>query len=116
MRSMDSRPSSPGLPERARVWLVDDSPLERELAKRILSEQYEVDIFSDGPPVLERLAAGERPDVLVLDWHMPQMSGLEVCRFLREHHDARPVFQSWFWTATRVAKDDLAGGLGGRGQ
>ena len=106
---MDSRPSSPGLPERARVWLVDDSPLERELARRILVEQYQVDIFTDGPPVLERLAAGERPDVLVLDWHMPQMSGLEVCRFLREHHDeaSLPIL---ILTATG-GQDDLLEGL-----
>ncbi|HEX3850388.1 MAG TPA: response regulator, partial [Polyangiaceae bacterium] len=106
---MDSRPSSPGLPERARVWLVDDSPLERELAKRILAEQYQVDIFTDGPPVLERLAAGDRPDVLVLDWHMPQMSGLEVCRFLREQHDeaSLPIL---ILTATG-GQDDLLEGL-----
>ena len=53
----------------------------------MLAEQYDVDVFPDGPPVLERLAGGERPDVLVLDWHMPQMSGREVCRFLRQTYD-----------------------------
>jgi signal transduction histidine kinase len=91
------------------VWLVDDSPLEREMARRILVEQYEVDQFTDGPPVLERLAAGERPDVLVLDWHMPQMSGLEVCRFLRERHDeaSLPIL---ILTATG-GQDDLLEGL-----
>lgn len=84
---MQRHPSSPGIPPRARVWLVDDSPLERELGRRVLAEHYDVELFADGPPLLERLAAGDRPDVLVLDWRMPQMSGLEVCRFLRERHD-----------------------------
>lgn len=109
MYPMETRQSSAGSPERARIWLVDDSPLEREIARRLLAEQYEVEVFVDGPPVLERLAAGERPDVLVLDWHMPQMSGLEVCRFLRERFDeaSLPIL---VLTATG-GQDDLLEGL-----
>lgn len=109
MSLLEPRPSSPNTPERARIWLVDDSPLEREMARRLLAEQHEVEVFSDGPPVIERLAAGERPDVLVLDWHMPQMSGLEVCRFLRERFDeaSLPIL---ILTATG-GQDDLLEGL-----
>jgi len=108
MNPLDSRPSYPTI-ERARIWLVDDSPLEREIARRILAEQYDVEVFVDGPPVIERLASGERPDVLVLDWHMPQMSGLEVCRFLRERFDeaSLPIL---VLTATG-GQDDLLDGL-----
>ncbi len=106
---MQTRPSSPPSPERARVWLVDDSPLEREIAGRLLTQLYDVDVFSDGPPVLERLATGERPDVLVLDWHMPQMSGLEICRFVRQTLDeaSLPIL---ILTATG-SQDDLLEGL-----
>ena len=109
MSSLDTRPSYPNVPDRARIWVVDDSPLEREMARRLLTEQYEVEIFVDGPPVLERLAGGERPDVLILDWHMPQMSGLEVCRFLRERFDeaSLPIL---VLTATG-GQDDLLEGL-----
>jgi signal transduction histidine kinase len=109
MKKLETPPSSPGIAQRARVWLVDDSPLEREVASRILSEQYDIDQFADGPPVLERLATGDRPDVLVLDWHMPQMSGLEVCRFLRAQHDeaSLPIL---ILTATG-GQDDLLEGL-----
>ena len=79
------------------------------MARRVLTEQYEVEVFADGPPVIERLAGGERPDVLVLDWHMPQMSGLEVCRFLRERFDeaSLPIL---ILTATG-GQDDLLDGL-----
>jgi signal transduction histidine kinase len=109
MIPLEPRPSYPSSPERARIWLVDDSPLEREMARRLLAAQYEVEVFVDGPPVLERLAGGERPDVLVLDWHMPQMSGLEVCRFLRERFDeaSLPIL---VLTATG-GQDDLLEGL-----
>lgn len=109
MSLLETRPPSSNAPERARIWLVDDSPLEREMARRLLVEQHEVEVFADGPPVIERLAAGERPDVLVLDWHMPQMSGLEVCRFLRERFDeaSLPIL---ILTATG-GQDDLLEGL-----
>jgi len=110
MSSFDTRPpSSEASPARARIWLVDDSPLEREIARRLLADMYEVEVFADGPPVLERLAGGDRPDVLVLDWHMPQMSGLEVCRFLRERFDeaSLPIL---VLTATG-SQDDLLEGL-----
>ncbi|MES1176450.1 MAG: response regulator [Myxococcales bacterium] len=106
---MESRPPSSTANERAQIWLVDDSPVERDIARRVLSEQYVVQVFVDGPPVLERLAGGERPDVLVLDWHMPQMSGLEVCRFLRQQYDeaSLPIL---ILTATG-GQDDLLEGL-----
>jgi PAS domain S-box-containing protein len=43
----------------------------------------EVEVFQDGSAVLERLTSHAAPDVMLLDWMMPGISGLEVCRFLR---------------------------------
>jgi signal transduction histidine kinase len=106
---LTNNPSSRNDELRAVVWVVDDSPLESEMAGRLLSAQHEVRLFSDGPSVLEQVAAGVRPDVLVLDWHMPDMSGLEVCRFLRQSHDevSLPIL---ILTATG-GQDDLVEGL-----
>jgi signal transduction histidine kinase len=67
------------------VWIVDDSRLDAERAARVLSKDYTVETFCDGSAVLERLAASVAPDVVVLDWVMPGISGVEVCRFLRSH-------------------------------
>ncbi len=64
------------------IWLVEDSPLEAELAKRALAG-FEVQHFGDGPSMLERQSTHGSPSVLILDWQLPGMSGLEVCRFLR---------------------------------
>jgi len=69
--------------ERRSVWIVDDSPGDAEHARRALEADYETTIFNEGSTVLERLHSGARPDVVVLDWLMPQMSGIEVCRFMR---------------------------------
>jgi signal transduction histidine kinase len=74
------------LAKRTRVWIVDDSPLDAERARLVLDGQYDVQVFGDGSAVLERLSSQVPPDVLVLDWVMPGISGIEVCRFLRSAH------------------------------
>ena len=74
------------LAKRTNVWIVDDSPLDAERARLVLASQYDVQIFGDGSAVLEQLSSQPPPDVLVLDWVMPGITGIEVCRFLRSSH------------------------------
>lgn len=75
------------------VWVVDDSSLEGEQARAVLEAGCEVEVFDDGGRVVERLATSEVPDVIVLDWVMPDISGTDVCRYVREspHGHAVPV-------------------------
>ncbi|MEZ4408092.1 MAG: response regulator [Polyangiales bacterium] len=77
--------ASDGAPSRALVWIVDDSPLETELAATALSLRFDVETFQDGHSALERLASRRAPDTLVLDWLLPDISGVDVCRFLRSN-------------------------------
>jgi PAS domain S-box-containing protein len=65
------------------VWVVDDSPLEVEAIRRALVSDNQVEVFSNGEVLLESLHQQSLPDVLVLDWHMPGLTGIEVCRYLR---------------------------------
>jgi PAS domain S-box-containing protein len=69
--------------KRRRVWIVDDSPLDAERARRVLSALFDVQVFQDGSAALECLGTQPPPDVMVLDWVMPGVTGVEVCRFLR---------------------------------
>ena len=69
------------------VWVLEDSPLEAEMARRAVATSHTVEIFPDSPAMLERIANGSRPDALILDCQLPTMTGLEVCRFLRESFD-----------------------------
>src|SRR4029078_227827 len=59
-------------------------------ARRVLAHAYDVEVFGDGSAMLEHLSGHTGPDVLVLDWVMPGVSGIEVCRFLREGGGAQP--------------------------
>ncbi len=75
---------------RPRIWVVDDSALDADRARRVLADGYAVEVFADGSAMLEQLAGRPGPDVLVLDWVMPGISGIEVCRFLRSGDGVRP--------------------------
>jgi signal transduction histidine kinase len=72
------------------IWVVDDSRLDSRRAQEVLSRDHHVEVFDDGSCVLERLAEQAPPDVLVLDWLMPGVSGLDVCRFLRSPRSPAP--------------------------
>ncbi len=72
--------------DRGRVWVLEDSALEAEMARRALSASQDVFLFDDGSVVLEKIATGAIPDVLVLDSQLVGVSGLEVCRVVRETH------------------------------
>lgn len=78
-------PHAPG-ERRSTVWLADDSPTQRAAAAAALAPEYDVRSFSGAAPVLEALESA-RPDVLVLDWHMPELTGLEACSYVRERVD-----------------------------
>ena len=69
--------------QRRVAWVVDDSALESEMARRALAADYQVQVFHDGSAALEQLAQARPPDVLVLDWVMPGLSGIEICQFVR---------------------------------
>jgi len=68
------------------VWLLEDSALDAEHAIRALSS-CGVRVFRDGASLLEELARGDLPDVLLLDWELQGLSGIEVCRFIRRSYD-----------------------------
>jgi two-component system response regulator MprA len=66
-----------------RILVIEDEDRIRQFLQRGLTyENYRVDVAGDGPTGLA-LARENPPDVVVLDWMLPGMDGLEVCRRLR---------------------------------
>jgi signal transduction histidine kinase len=90
--------------------VADDSPLDASHAKSALSSEYDVSVFHDGAAVLEALASAPPPDVLVLDWVMPGVSGPDVCRFLRSS-DGRKAQVAILLVTSHKATDQVVEGL-----
>jgi len=68
--------------------IVDDSKVIRKVARHILETlEFEVDEAGDGREALTRCEA-KMPDVVLLDWNMPVMSGMEFLRMLRQRGHA----------------------------
>jgi two-component system response regulator MprA len=66
-----------------RILVIEDEDRIRQFLQRGLTyENYRVDVAGDGPTGLA-LARENPPDVVILDWMLPGMDGLEVCRRLR---------------------------------
>jgi len=63
--------------------IVDDSKVIRKVARHILETlEFHVDEAEDGREALQRCGLS-MPDVILLDWNMPVMSGMEFLRALR---------------------------------
>ena len=73
------------------ILVVEDEPAQREmLAYNLEAEGYLV-IHADNGEDAMMLVGEEMPDVIVLDWMMPQLSGIEVCRRLKSKSTTRGI-------------------------
>jgi len=68
----------------------DDQQIARSLKKNLTGEGHTVSIASDGEAALEVLNK-KSFDALLLDWRMPKLSGIQVCRRLREEGNSIPI-------------------------
>jgi two-component system, OmpR family, response regulator ChvI len=74
------------------LLLVDDDDLFREsLGLNLIDEGYEITSFGNGHDALSYLERGGTADVALLDWRMPNLTGLEVLRRMRRDGITIPV-------------------------
>jgi adenylate cyclase len=91
-----------------KILIVDDEPFNLDLLEQELQDQdYEIERASDGAEALEKIPSFV-PDVILLDYMMPKMNGLEVLRRLRqdENHKSIPVI---LLTAKATQEDKVRG-------
>ena len=73
------------------VLVVEDEPAQREVLKYNLeSEGYTVSFAVNGEEALLMISE-ELPDVIVLDWMLPNVSGIEVCRQVKTRPETREI-------------------------
>ena len=90
--SMMTPPSGASSSERAggaRILIAEDDPVSCDvLATRLRKWGYETVITRDGREAMTAMRSANAPALAVLDWMMPGMDGIEVCRRLREINKA----------------------------
>jgi two-component system phosphate regulon response regulator PhoB len=75
----------------ARILIVEDEePLTMLLRYNLEAEGYEVDTAARGDDADTRLKE-TTPDLVVLDWMLPGLSGIELCRRLRARPETRQL-------------------------
>ncbi|MBT8425266.1 MAG: response regulator, partial [Silicimonas sp.] len=73
------------------VLVVEDEPAQREvLVYNLRAEGYEVVQAADGDDGLV-LVEEVTPDLIILDWMLPGVSGIEVCRRLKANTKSRAI-------------------------
>lgn len=83
----------------------DETGIVQFLQQGLEEEGYEISTASDGLTGLE-LAQNENFDLILLDWLMPKMNGLDVCKSIREKNKITPII---FLTAKDTVQDTIEG-------
>jgi two-component system cell cycle response regulator DivK len=72
------------------LLIVEDSELNRDLLVQIFEHSYDIEVASDGHSAV-RVAASERPDLILMDIGLPGLNGLDAVRAIRARKLDVPV-------------------------
>jgi sigma-B regulation protein RsbU (phosphoserine phosphatase) len=97
-----------------RILIAEDDPLSRQLLETSLQRWgYEVRVTCDGTEAYEVLGGVGPPPLAILDWMMPGLDGVEVCRKIRadQEGEGRGSPPYLILLTARVHQDDRVVGL-----
>ena len=91
-----------------RILVVDDDSISAQMLKYLLQEEYDVIVSDNGQAALSIAQSDPQPDLILLDVQMPDLSGYDVCRKLRDEVATKkiPVI---FITGKDSESDEMAG-------
>jgi sigma-B regulation protein RsbU (phosphoserine phosphatase) len=93
-----------------RLLLAEDDGIARTGMQTLLScWGYDVTSVSDGKAAYQILCRDDSPEIGLLDWMMPHLDGVDVCRKVREQPRPRPLYL--ILLTARGAEEDLIAGL-----
>ena len=93
-----------------KILIAEDDKTSRTMLTHTLGKfGYDVISACDGKEALEKLQEADAPKLAILDWMMPEMDGVEVCRRLRLTNSATSIYI--ILLTTRDGKTDIIKGL-----
>ncbi len=92
------------------ILIAEDDPISRRLLETVLRKWgYDVVVAQDGEQAWRILEAAESPRLAIVDWMMPAMDGIEVCRRVRERNTSPYVYL--LLLTARSQREDLLQGM-----
>jgi DNA-binding response OmpR family regulator len=93
-----------------RILIADDDRMSTMMLSRTLEQWgFEVIVVHDGSAAWERIVGDEPPALAIVDWMMPGIDGIELCRRIRETPPRSPVYV--ILLTARTSRQDLVAGL-----
>ena len=94
-----------------KILIAEDNVTTRRILETILVKwNYDVISACDGNDAWEKLQVNDPPKLIVLDWMMPGINGVEICRRLRRTDPVDPMYI--ILLTARDEKNDIVEGLG----
>ena len=94
-----------------KILIAEDNLTTRRILETILVKwNYDVISACDGNEAWEKLQEKDPPKLIILDWMMPGINGVEICRKLRRVDSAEPMYI--ILLTARDEKNDIVEGLG----
>ena len=93
-----------------RALIAEDDPVSCRLLKAYLSKaDYEVVVATDGLEAWTLLQRPDAPRLVILDWMMPRMDGIQLCRKIRQRAESFYIYIVML--TARTQRQDILDGL-----
>jgi two-component system chemotaxis response regulator CheY len=95
------------------VWIVDDDDeMSHAVTLMLQLLDYSVETFRDARSAAQKLLAGGRPELIVLDINMPEVTGIDMLEFLKMRPDLKHIPVVMLSSETTDAQVDEAMKIG----
>ena len=93
-----------------RILIADDERMSTLVLRRTLENWgFEVTVADDGASAWECITGDDPPALAIVDWMIPGLEGIELCRRIRETPPPAPIYLMLL--TSRTSREDLVAGL-----